>query len=266
MAARACCALLLGILSWAAPRAASAQSCHTPSLRQGSEQVLRLGVSTSFASYHNPSFTGEYQGLRVSSAFSYARFYAQASLPMYRLVRNGLAQRGLGDLGGDLRAAAFRSQDGTWSAGPELAATFPTGNAMDDLGMGHVMWMPGVWLRLELPKLALWTQLAYGRAQGSTNMGAHHHHGGAGPIVNPMNASEVEHALAAAYAMAPAFHLTARLYGAVPVAVKQGLAREIVALGMQALFGPLDVTLEVELPVVGTPFDARTLLAAGAQW
>jgi hypothetical protein len=131
--------------------------------------------------------------------------------------------------------------------------------------MGHVMLMPGAWFRMEEARFSLWAQLTYGHSVGSQGV-THHHHSGVGPIVNPMNSAEVEHSLGLAYRAHERLRLLSRLYGAAPAGVKQGAAREIVAVGLQGVFGAFDAALEVELPVVGAPFQSRTLLSAGAQW
>lgn len=258
-------ACLLGV---AAQNQAHAQSCHAASLREDAGASLRANVSGLFATYQNAQYTGEYQGLRALAAFMSPWLYGQVTLPVYRLVRNGLAEQGMGDAGTNLRVTALRMADGRLTLGPELAATFPSGDAARDLGMGHVMVMPGLWLRLELAGLSVSAQLAYGHSVQALGAGAsgHHHHGGTGPLVNPMNASELEHALGVAYALHDALRVTGRVLGAVPVAVKAGQAREIVAVGVQAIAGPFDAAVEVELPVVGNPFLTRTLLSVGAQW
>ena len=48
--------------------------------------------------------------------------------------------------------------------------------------------------------------------------------------------------------------------------MRAGQAREIVALGVQGILGIWDLSLEAQLPVLGSPFTARTLLAVGAEW
>jgi hypothetical protein len=86
------------------------------------------------------------------------------------------------------------------------------------------------------------------------------------PIVNPMNRSELAHALGASVQLHPNLNVTGRLLGAVTVADHSGAAREVVAPGLQLVFGAFDASLELQLPVVGHPFTSRTLLSAGAQW
>jgi hypothetical protein len=254
--------------AWGPALAARAQSCHAPSLREHGEARFRVSLSSVYATYETPQYAGEYQGLRVLAAYMDKWIYVHASLPGYRLVRNGSTDYGLGDVGADVRVTAYRSEDGKLSLGGELAAMFPSGSAAKDLGMGHVMLMPGAWARLEQDKLSFWVQLAYGRSIGGSSHHHHHHHEAqaAGPIVNPMNRSELEHALGVAYAVHPAVRLTGRALGAVPIAANDGQARQVLAPGLSLLFGPIDVSLELEWAVVGQPFTLRTQLGVGAQW
>lgn len=246
---------------------ARAQSCHAPSLREHGEARVRLSLSSVYASYDTPQYTGEYQGLRALAAYMNEWVYVHASLPGYRLVRNGSTDYGLGDVGADVRVTAYRTEDGKLSLGGELAAMFPSGSAAKELGMGHVMLMPGAWARLEQDGLSLWVQLAYGRSIGASSQHHHHHDTHAvGPIVNPMNTSELGHALGVAYAVHPAVRLTGRAMGAVPIAARDGQARQVLAPGLTLLFGPIDVSLELEWAVIGQPFTLRTQLGVGAQW
>lgn len=264
-----------GVLSGLGPLpSARAQSCHAPSLREHGEAHVRLSLSSVYATYETPQYAGEYQGLRALAAYMNEWVYVHASLPGYRLVRNGATDYGLGDVGADVRVTAYRTEDGKLSLGGELAAMLPTGRASRELGMGHVMLMPGAWVRLEQDKLSIWVQLAYGRSINASSAHHHHHHGDShgedahavGPIVNPMNASELGHALGVAYAVHPAVRLTGRALGAVPVAARDGQPRQVLAPGLTLLFGPIDVSLELEWAVVGQPFTLRTQLGVGAQW
>src|SRR5204863_3553097 len=135
------------------------------------------------------------------------------------------------------------------------------------LGMGHVMLMPGVFARLQLSRFTVVAQLAYGvalthghhHAAATDPHAAHHHHAeaaashdeGPAPIVNPMNRSELEHALSAAFQWTDWFALTARIAGAVPIHDDAGEARETVAFGPRFTIGRFDLGAEQELPLVG---------------
>lgn len=253
-----------------------AQGCHMPALREPEDSAWRASATGIFATYANASYTGEYQGVRALASYQLfapapegaprpPRLSLDVALPYYRIVRNGLTQNGLGDLSADARVVALRSADQRFSAGPELALTIPTGDATRDLGMGHVMLMPGAWLKLQQDKLVLIVQASYGRAPVSLNSKGHHHES-IFPIVNPMNRQELEHAVAVGYAIHPQIELEARLFGAVPVASPMGTTRELVAAGAHASAGVVTVGLELQVPLVGAIFHARTLLSASARW
>jgi hypothetical protein len=170
----------------------------------------------------------------------------------------------------DVRGTAYHDDESGFALGLGLAATFPTGNEKFGFGMGHIMLMPGLWLSLTREWFVLRLEANYGRGVGGHH-GAHAGHGVhqgplEGSIVQPMNASEVEHGISLALLFHPNMRATGRLFGAVPVADANGQAREIAALGLQGILGMWDLSLEAQLPLVGSPFVARTMLALGAEW
>ena len=243
---------------------AQAQSCHTgASLRPMSGLTYRVGLTGIFGSFKDGAISGEYQGLMVSGAVHHPWFSAELSLPGYRISQTGSHDYGMGDLGADVRGHVYRSSDDSLVAGPELAATFPTGADNPDLSMGHVMLMPGGFLLWQQPNFSLIAQVSFGRAVGG---GDHAHHDIPMPRVNPMNRSELAHAIGASATIHPNVRLTARLLGAVNVFDHNGSAREVMAPGLQLVLGALDASLELQLPVIGKPFASRTLLSVGAQW
>ena len=247
----------------AAP-AATAQSCHSSSLRPTSGLTYRATLSSVFGTFTRTNVRGEYQGLFVTGTVSHPWFTAELALPGYRIAQTGSHAYGPGDLAVNARANAFRSADDSISLGPELAATFPTGSADDGLGMGHVMLMPGGFVSWQHTGFTLITQLSYGRALGSAS--THDHGDGPSPIVNPMNRSELTHSVGFSASVHPNLRLTGRLMGAVTLFNHSGAAREIFAPGLHFITGALDFALEQQVPIVGTPFASRTLMSVGAQW
>lgn len=241
-----------------------AQSCHAPSLRETAGSAFRATLAGEVATYDNAHYLGEYQGLRVGAAYQHPRVVVGASLPYYRVVRNGLPQQGVGDVALDVRVPVIILEDLGLSFGPDLAVSFPTGDATRDLGMGHTMLMPGAFVGFNHLRLTVIGQLAYGRAIG----GGHgtHHHGGAGPIVNPMNQSEVEHALGVGFEVVSALRVTARAFGAIPVFDDEGLTREVLSGGLSLVLGAFDLTVEQQFPVIGAPFESKTLATVAGQW
>jgi hypothetical protein len=260
---RACCFVLSAWL-WAS--AACGQACHLSDLGARPADRLRVSGRALFASYRTPEAAGEYQGYFAGVAYALQPwFFAELQLPAYRLVRDRVVERGLGDVSADLRAAVWRP-DPALAVGLELAATLPSGDAEAGLGMGHVMLMPGMWLSWERDALRVLLQLAYGRMLdgGAGPPAGHHNHGGPTPLVNPMNRSELEHALAVSYAFGARLFAGARLLGAVPVAAASGRAREVAGVALGARFAPLELAAELQLPLVGDPFTARTSLTLAA--
>lgn len=242
---------------------ARAQSCHAASLRPASNVGLRIALSSLLGNFHAADAHGEYQGLLATLVVSHPWFTADVTLPGFRIAQIGSHAYGLGDVLVDLRANLYRSADDTFVAGPEFAATLPTGRASDGLGMGHVMLMPGGFVQWHTSEVSLIVQVAYGRALAN---GDHAHHTGPLPIVNPMNRSELEHAIGGSLRLHPNLQATTRLLGAVSLFDHRGQAREVLAPGLQFIAGAFDAAIELQLPVVGTPFTSRTLVTLGAQW
>lgn len=268
--ALAACALLAGLL---APSGSHAQTCHPPSLRDQVDSGFHVGFVTVAATFSDTQ-RGDYQGVIPTLGWHYEWLTAELALPWYRLETDGQENVGLGDLAADVRVALYRAPSGIVALGPELAASFPTGDADEGLGMGHVMLMPGVWGRFELDQLSIIAQLAWGRALAESGAHAqhsgHHEHGVAttpapapSPRVNPMNMSEFEHALGIRYAVHPNVAFTARWLGAIPLE-DGGFERQTVGPGLQLSAGALDASIEAQVPVVGDPFDVRFTIAFGA--
>jgi hypothetical protein len=258
-AAALCAGLCLGLSS------ASAQSCHSSSLRPTSGLTYRVALSGVFGTFTRTDVRGEYQGLLVTGTLSHPWFTAELTLPGYRIAQTGSHAYGPGDLALNVRGNVYRTADESITLGPEVAVTLPTGSADDGLGMGHVMLMPGGFLSWHHEGFTLITQLAYGRALGSAS--AHMHaDGGPWPVVNPMNRSELTHSVGFSASVHPNLRVTGRLIGAVTLFNHAGTAREIIAPGLQFIVGAFDFALEQQLPVAGAPFVSRTLMSVGAQW
>jgi hypothetical protein len=255
--------LLCWVCLLGAPRA-FAQSCHSGSLRPTSGLTYRVALSSVFGTFTRGDVKGEYQGLFVTGTVSHPWFTAELTAPGYRIAQTGSHAYGIGDLALNVRGNVYRSDDQSITLGPELAVTLPTGSSQDGLGMGHVMLMPGGFVAWQQGAFTLVTQLAYGRALGSP--GGHVHEQGPWPIVNPMNRSELTHAIGFSASVHPNLRLTGRLLGAVTLFNHGGAAREIVAPGLQLIAGAFDFALEQQLPIAGTPFVSRTLMSVGAQW
>lgn len=240
---------------------AAAEHCHPPAPVEGGALGFRVAASAEAATYRSARYEGEYQGASLSLGWEHRWAGLRAALPAYRIVRNGLEAYGLGDLLIDARIPFARSARGELSGGAGVAATLPTGDAAKDLGMGHAMLMPGLWVAWRGERAFLQAQLAYGRALAA---GGHAHHGGPAPIVNPMNASEIEGAAAAGVRLHEHLRVRGGLHGAIPVADEAGAARGVAVAGGDIVFGAFLLGVEGHVPMVGDPFLAKAVVSVAA--
>jgi hypothetical protein len=248
-----CVGALLGVLPGTS---AAAQSCHLSDYALPSAgSQFRVRALATFASYRNQVYAGEYQGYGGSASFTHPWLAAEAALTSYRIVRNGLRDYGIGDLALTARAAAYRFDDEA-ALGVALAASLPTGDPRRGLGMGHTMLMPGAWFSWRREAWSISLDLAYGRVVAAEG----HVHRPGGPLVSPMNRSEIEHAVAVSYTFWRTLFAAVRLYGAVPVADARGSARQASALALGGVISRFELGVEQHLPLVGAPFVAKTLL------
>ncbi|WAS91270.1 hypothetical protein [Nannocystis punicea] len=253
--------IVAAALLWATP--ARAEQCHGWSGTTWRNPGLSVGVRMDAAGYRNRSYEGDFEGLAPMLGYSHRRVSVQLTLPAYRLVRNGLAHVGIGDL-----ALAVRAPIPSWShhhltAGLGLGATFPTGSADAGLGMGHVMLMPEFWWLVDRGRVQFSGTAGFGRAL--TRSGGDHHAHGPAPIVNPMNRSEVEASLFSQVQLHRLLWLRLGVYGAMPVgnANTNGVTRVIVSQGLTFAARGFELSVELQAPLAGAPFLARGVVQAG---
>jgi hypothetical protein len=241
---------------------ARAQSCHLPPRVERTDDPFAATVRAETAGFANAEYTGHYEGVVPSVSFRQRWFEAVASLPIYRILRNGRSDVGPGDLLLQARVPLVRSEERTRSLGLELAASLPTGDPARELGMGHVMLQPSAWGTLTYGRLGFSARAGYAHALAGSS--EHHHHmGGTSPLVDPMNESELDGALAGSYAVTRALAARAGVYGAVPVAVEDGQSRAAVFAGAGATNGRLHTSVELHVPLAGDPFTLKLLLEVG---
>jgi hypothetical protein len=227
---------------------------------QEEEGNWRLALAQETARFESSRYEGHYEGITLRSSVAWHLLNAGASLPAYRIVRNGLPGRGLGDLLLHSRARLLGTDSTGSASGVALGASLPTGDARSDLGMGHVMFMPGVWATARADSLLFSSSVAYAKALSGSR--AHHHHSGAGPLVMPMSSSELDIAVLASapiHPSMPELRLRAGLDGAVPFAEDGARAR---ANGRAGLVFVQRVTssIELQLPVAGEPSTVKVVL------
>jgi hypothetical protein len=251
---------------------AFAQACHAGPPLEALGLGLHVSTSLEFAAYDNARGEGHWVGVALGAAYRRDFLRLRAQMPFYRLERNDETSTGPGDLIVGAEAALLRDED-RFAAGIGVAVSVPTGNASDDLGMGHFMLMPGLWGELTRDRTFVQAQVAYGRALASRDDHAAHehagHHGseqavmGPGPIVSPMNFSEIEGRLSGGYRIVELVRLRAGVDAAVPVADEQGESRAIAVVGVDFLPDPWNLALEGQLPFIGDPFSAKVSASAG---
>jgi hypothetical protein len=263
---------LVLVVSWLASSRVEAQACHGPQLDQPRQaQPFRATVAALAATYDVNGYAGNYQGLLAAFAYRADWYGAEVMLPVYRLERAQGTEYGLGDLMVTLRGTFFRARNSDLSLGVELPIMVPTGDADRELGMGNVMLMPDVYLAMNLRPLVLRAQLGYGYMFGDMHMaGEHGGHAGhaattmSSPLVNPMNMSELEHALLVGVQLPRDFMVHARWWGAAPIHDDMGVLRQAVALGASVALGRYDLTVELQRTLTGHAFEWKPLLQLGA--
>lgn len=247
----------------AARPAAAAQQCHPLAGSVWRDPGLSVGLRFDAAGYRNSSYEGDWQGMAPTLGFNHPKISVMALLPMYRLSRNGRVGYGLGDLALALRVPVPALSRGPLSAGFGLAATLPTGKASADLGMGHVMLMPELWFAHELARVQWVGTVGFARALASA--GGSHHGAGPKPIVNPMNLSELDASLSSFVRLHERVSLKLGMYGAMPVGSADvvGVTRIIASSGVSVTVRGLELSAELQAPLVGAPFLARGVLQVG---
>jgi len=243
--------------------AAAAQQCHPLAGSVWRNPGLSTGLRFDAAGYRNSRYEGDWQGMAPILGFTHSKIAVMALLPMYRLSRNGRVGYGLGDLALAMRVPVPRFARGPFSAGFGLAATLPTGKASADLGMGHVMLMPEFWFTHETERLQWVGTLGVARALASAS--GSHHSAGPKPIVNPMNLSEIDASLSSFVRLHERVSLKLGVLGAMPVGSANvvGVTRIIVSGGVAVAVRGLELSAELQAPVVGAPFLARGVLQVG---
>jgi hypothetical protein len=260
---------LAGALAAAAPLlwagGASAQPCHEPPPLEHRGVGLRAAVGAEYATFRTERYEGDYKGASLSLQWDNPWARLRAVLPAYRIERNGLASTGVGDLLLEGRVPVVRTEGDELAGGVVLSASLPTCDADHDLGMGHVMAMPGLWLMWAPTRAFVSAQVNYGRAFDGGGSG-HHNHAGPRPIVNPMNRSEIGASLTAGYTVHELVRVRAGAYGATPVSDSEGEGRAAALAGVDLLVGPFDFALEGHLPLAGDPFLAKGVVTAGVRF
>ncbi|MBX3159650.1 MAG: hypothetical protein KF773_27015 [Deltaproteobacteria bacterium] len=234
-----------------ADHAASALGGHG----HGGGSSLSASVGVLVADYDARLFTGAYQAVVAGLRWSSGRFGLAASVPVYRLTKNGKTVDGTGDV--MVHGHVSLVGRGPWSAGAMMMASAPTGDGDAGLGMGHAMLMPEAWGGWTSRRVALTTSLGLGYAVGG--LAAHAAHGGGmWPLVDPMNAMELTYGAGVMLGLARELGVGARLRGAMPIG--DGAQRLVGAVRVVWVAGRAQTALEIQHGTVGDPFGLRGVL------
>jgi hypothetical protein len=243
---------LLGFVIAVSPTSAATDHCAPPPPVRTAALGLELALRAEHAEYSTETYAGNYSGAAFGAAFIRPRWDMALDVPFYHLLKNGLDVAGPGDPYLRGRVQLFGAKDRVLALGAAVGLSAPLGRAEDDLGMGHFMVHPAVWLRAGTPELRSEWTLGYGRILGSLE-GGH----GTGPLVNPMNASELSLGGAVVWRLRRGFDVRVAGMAAVPAFADGGEARATVGLGGGLLLGKVATKLGFSLPVVGDPYDAK---------
>jgi hypothetical protein len=244
----------------------AAQSCHDahtslPSPQSSSAKLgLQVRLSSEHAAFDTERYAGNYEALGLLVRWSRSWGDLRAASNVYRINANGRLQTGPGDfmLGGQWRAAEW--QDGRLQLSADAQLHLPSDESNQHLSMGHPMVMPGLWLNWDNRELRGTAGLSYAQA-----LGTHPHHSahGPAPLVNPMNAQELETAASVGTWLLGRW-LRTRV-GASFAAPLSGpaAARGTASLALDAVFSALFTGVETHTAWLGDPFSAKLRLFVG---
>lgn len=225
---------------------------------------MSVALELEHASYSTERYAGNFTGVHLGLTYAQANgrgpsWDVSAGVPAYQLVRNGQDEEGIGDpwVRGRLRLWQSRAQD--LGLGAALGMSLPLGDAEADLGMGHVMIHPAVWLDIGAERVRTHWTFSYGSVLGAGDHGT-----GPGPLVNPMNASELAASGTATWIPTRGLQLSASASGAVPTSKEGGEARAVASLGLALPLGLVQVGSEFSWAILGDPFDQKLQVTARA--
>lgn len=211
-------------------------------------------VSLEAARFDTGTYVGSYQGLLPTVGWSYGRFGVDASLGLYRLEENGLEVSGIGDAMASARLTVWSNED--LQTGVLLHLMVPTGDELENLGMGHSMLMSSGWIHGQVERVSLTASAGYSRALISLG-GSQHNHGPM-PLVDPMNLQEIAWSAGADVEVGARVHVGGHLLGGAPI----GTGTNRVIGGGRVGWGTRRVSTDFELQagLAGDPFSIRGVL------
>ncbi|MEO6776374.1 MAG: hypothetical protein ABI467_25755 [Kofleriaceae bacterium] len=216
--------------------------------------TIDASVNLVAASYTTLTYAGDYEGVLPAIGWRHDRYGVGASLGLYRIMLNGLDQRGLGDL--MLHAEAMLYMHDHLSAGVMMMVSAPTGDEVIGLGMGHTMVMPSLFGAWTKGRVTFDASAGFSRAIAQMEAGHDH---GVWPLVDPMNMSEIAWGVGCNVALGRGVSSSVRAGGGIPVGLT-GHQRVIGAARVGWGSKRVDTAVELQAGLVGDPFSIRGLV------
>lgn len=236
-----------------------ARADHTHTVDHGDDgRVFGASVTMLAASFDQPFYSGNYQGIVPAVQWANERFAAGTSLALYRLEENGAEFFGFGDF--VVHGQATLIGNPHRHAGIVAAVSAPIGDDRRGMGMGHPMAMPAVFGTWMVERFAVAATAGYSRALGADS--GHDH--GMWPIVEPMNMREFTWSASGDYAFTPHVHGGARFSGGVPIG--NGDNRIIGALRAAWGSGRFSTAAELQAGIAGDPFTIRGVVSTAVSF
>lgn len=236
---------------------ARADHSHTVDHGDG-EHAFGAGVTMIAASFDQPLYSGNYQGIVPAAQWARGRFGVGVSAAMYRLYENGAEFYGFGDVVAHGQATLIGNHHR--HAGLVAAVSAPVGDDRRGMGMGHPMLMPAVFGAVMIERIGLSATAGYSRALGGDT--GHDH--GMWPIVEPMNMQEFTWSATGDYAITPRIHGGARLSGGVPIG--NGDTRVVGAVRGAWASGRFTTAAELQAGIAGDPFTIRGVVSTAVSF
>jgi hypothetical protein len=253
---RATGAVIASVLATAT--VASAQHHHGTHEEEIATPRFRAGVTAIAARFDTMYYAGSYEGLGLGLEWLHAHGAAHVTIPLYRLHKNGATDLGAGDV---MVGTHFTlKREAWWEGGVGVAATLPTGDETANLGMGHAMVMPSLWASVDGDDIGATVSLGYGRSLSPLE-----HDHGAGPLVEPMNGSEITGEVFGWLDIDLPVEVITRFVFAFPVGV-DGQGRAYSSIGMTRRRSKLETFAELQFGISGDPFTIRGLVGTAVRF
>lgn len=253
---------------------ARAQHCEPPAPPDGA--LLRTSLRAEAARFTSGSLDGFYEGIGVGIEAHSDTVGARANLPYYRLLDANGPANGFGDAFARVEAGVRPAE--TWSLGPSLSVSLPTGSPSERLGMGHAMLGASAWIAWRAPELFIAGELGYAQAVAERDDASPatkaetHQHGAqthepatSGSIPNPMNPEELWLGLSSRYDVLSWMSVSLGGIVAFPTS-EEGTLRATLNGGTEFPLGAFHTGVGIEVDLFGTTRREVVLASAGMEF